>query len=75
MKNESCPRCGGSLFEEYDDMVCLSCGYRKDKQIVLNACPHCGDDVLLLYKHQPHLCKCCGCSRILNKRELRIVKS
>ena len=24
-----CPRCGGPVFEEYGDLVCLNCGWRK----------------------------------------------
>ena len=26
-----CPRCGGKLFREHDDVYCLMCGFREPK--------------------------------------------
>lgn len=69
--NLLCPHCGGQIFEEGDDIVCLQCGFRHDTHFIEKGCKYCFGDVLRNYKHKPGLFKCCNCSRILTKREVR----
>ena len=71
---DRCEKCNGQLFNEGNDVVCLSCGWRRNNQIIPNACKYCGGDVLQNYKHTTGLFKCCGCSRILNKGEVNGLK-
>jgi len=26
---KTCPRCNGQIYQEWDDLVCLQCGYRR----------------------------------------------